>query len=71
MQAYAPDSINKTNVIIFETYTIVAEKADDFAASVAKEFGKEVEWVVIGDFFPVVLNGALHYTFTVRGGTLV
>ena len=70
MQAYIPDCVHESP-IVFETYTIETTKANDFAAKIAKEFLKELEWVEISDFFPVVFNNTLHYTFTVRGGNLI
>jgi hypothetical protein len=70
MQAYIRDCTREAPVI-FETYTIESSKANDFAAGIAKEFIKTLEWVEIGEFYPVVFNNALHYTFTVRGGTFI
>lgn len=67
MEAYLPDNTGLGGPVVFETYTVEAIKANEFAAKAAKEFLKQVEFIDLGDFFPVVFNNKLHYTFTISG----
>ena len=70
METYIPNRYYKDPILI-KTYTIEATEANSFAAEMTKDFAKSLEWVEIGEFFPVVLNNTLHYTFTIKGGNLV
>ena len=53
-------------------FTQPADKALDFAIRMREDWlnDYDYEWVDIGDFYPVVINGGLCYTFTIRGGYL-
>ena len=55
-------------IVQIETFTIEASKANEFATKMAEEMLKDNEWVEVGDFFPIILNNILHYTFTIRAG---
>lgn len=69
MSKYKTDFLDVShNVEQIETFTIEATKANEFATKMSEEILKDNEWVNIGDFFPVVINNALHYTFTIRAG---
>jgi hypothetical protein len=51
----------------FETFTIVADSANDFAGMMARNLVKSgFKCVDIGEFYPILINHALHYTFTIK-----
>ncbi len=62
-----PDMARKTTTY-FRTYTVSADAADEFATNIRNELLDKFEYADIGDLYPVVFNGSLHYTFTIRAG---
>ncbi len=53
----------------FQTYTQPAEKANEFAENIANELiAGKYEYTDIGDFYPIIMNNKLYYTFTIRAG---
>ena len=67
MEKYETNNVGIGGPSLLQTYTQKAVTANAFAVKMSEEFLKQVECVTISDFFPVILNGELHYTFTITG----